>query len=60
MRQVRMQVTDIIGQLTGLTSLVLLDCPITELSSRISCLQNLRHLNLETTHFPEVIFCHMI
>ena len=55
-----MQVPDSIGQLICLTALVLLDCPLKELSSRISCLQNLRHLNVETTHFLEVSSCHVI
>ena len=50
----RMQVTDSIGQLTGLTSLIFARCPLEELSSSVSRLQNLRELKLEGSFFPEV------
>ncbi len=51
---VRMQVTDNIGQLTSLTSLSIVDCPLEELSSCISRLQNLHDLDLDCSFFPEV------
>lgn len=50
----RVQVTDSIGQLTRLTSLTLVECPLEELRSSISCLQNLRHLDLDTSYLQEV------
>ena len=49
-----MQVTDNIGQLTSLTSLSIVDCPLEELSSCISRLQNLHDLDLDCSFFPEV------
>ncbi len=52
------QVTDSIGQLTGLTSLTFSECVLTGLSSGISSLTNLRHLALEGSYFPEVSSWH--
>ncbi len=51
-----MQVPDSIGQLTRLTSLSVMQCPLEELSSSMSRLQNLRHLELETCYFLQVNF----
>ena len=55
----RMQVNNSIGQLTGLTSLTFSECPLTGLSSGISCLTNLRHLALEGSYFPRVSSWHV-
>ena len=49
-----MQVTNSISQLTCLTSLILDEVPLAKLSSKISCLKNLRHLDLDCTWFPKV------
>ncbi len=50
----RMHVTERIGQLTTLTSLTLIGFDYLELSSSISCLQNLRCLKLHHSHLPAV------
>ena len=51
---VRMQVDDSIGQLTRLTSLSIVDCPIGEVSSSISRLQNLKDLDLDCSFITVV------
>ncbi|CAL5222866.1 g5292 [Coccomyxa viridis] len=47
------EVTNSISQLTCLTSLILDEVPLAKLSSKISCLKNLRHLDLDCTWFPK-------